>query len=169
MENLLILQDFVPYRGRCPATAQLQPKSCIKRGKGTADHMMPLGDWFGLFGPFSRSFGLAQPISSHFGIFEQQLQWGSKSCGVDRFLCLYMCTSIQPPSAREPAMSEGQPVRTRSHPANLRTSQPDLRASQPGLLARLLSQLGLPLSQQGLRARQPGLKSHPVSPPWTSV
>ena len=45
-ENLPILQDFVPYRGRCPATAQLQPKNCIKRGKGTADHMMPLGDWF---------------------------------------------------------------------------------------------------------------------------
>ena len=46
MENLPILQDFVPYVGRCPATAQLQPKNCIKRGKGTADHMMPLGDWF---------------------------------------------------------------------------------------------------------------------------
>ena len=45
-ENLPILQDFVPYRGRCPATAQLQPKNCVKQGKGTADHMMPLGDWF---------------------------------------------------------------------------------------------------------------------------
>ena len=45
-ENLPILQDFVPYRGRCPATVQLQPKNYIKRGKGTADHMMPLGDWF---------------------------------------------------------------------------------------------------------------------------
>ena len=45
-ENLPILQDFVPYRGRCPATAQLQPKNCIKWGKGTADHMMPLGNWF---------------------------------------------------------------------------------------------------------------------------
>ena len=44
-ENLPILQDFVPYRGHCPATAQLQPKNYIKRGKGTADHMMPLGDW----------------------------------------------------------------------------------------------------------------------------
>ena len=44
-ENLPILKDFVPYRGPCPATAQLQPKNCIKRGKGTADHMMPLGDW----------------------------------------------------------------------------------------------------------------------------
>ena len=40
-----ILQDFVPYRGRCPATAQLQPKNYIKRGKGTADHMLPLGAW----------------------------------------------------------------------------------------------------------------------------
>ena len=45
-ENLPIsLQDFVPYQGRCPATAQ-QPKNYIKRGKGTADHMMPLGAWF---------------------------------------------------------------------------------------------------------------------------
>ena len=48
MENLPILQDFVPYRGRCPAAAQFQPKNCVKRGKGTADHMMPLGDWLGL-------------------------------------------------------------------------------------------------------------------------
>ena len=46
MENLPILQDFAPYRGRCPATAHLQPKNCIKRGKGTADHMMPLDNWF---------------------------------------------------------------------------------------------------------------------------
>ena len=46
MENCPILQDFVPYWGRCPATAQLQPENCIKRGKGTADHMMPLDDWF---------------------------------------------------------------------------------------------------------------------------
>ena len=44
-----ILHNFVPYRGRCPAAAQLQPKNCIKRGKGTADHMMPLGDWFSCF------------------------------------------------------------------------------------------------------------------------
>ena len=47
-ENLPILQDFVPYRGRCPATAQLQPKNYIKQGKGTSDHMMPLGDWLSL-------------------------------------------------------------------------------------------------------------------------
>ena len=44
-ENLSILQNFVPYRGCCPATAQLRPENCVKRGKGTADHMMPLGDW----------------------------------------------------------------------------------------------------------------------------
>ena len=48
-ENLPILQDFVPYWGRCPATEQLQPKNCLKWGKGTADHMMPLGDWLCLF------------------------------------------------------------------------------------------------------------------------
>ena len=40
-EYLPILQDFVPYRGRCPATAHFHPKNCIKRGKGTADYMMP--------------------------------------------------------------------------------------------------------------------------------
>ena len=45
-KNLSVLQDFVPYQGRCPAIAQLQPKNCIKQGKGTADHMMPLGNWF---------------------------------------------------------------------------------------------------------------------------
>ena len=45
MENLCILQDFVPYRGRCPTTAHFQPKNCIRRGKSTADHMTPLGDW----------------------------------------------------------------------------------------------------------------------------
>ena len=44
-ENHPILQDFIPYWGCCPATAQLQPKKYIKRGKGTADQM-PLGDWF---------------------------------------------------------------------------------------------------------------------------
>ena len=45
MENL---RDFVRYRGRCPATVQLQPKNYIKRGKGTADHIMPLGNWLSL-------------------------------------------------------------------------------------------------------------------------
>ena len=40
-ENLTILQDFVPYWGRCPATAQLRPKNRIKQGKGTADYLMP--------------------------------------------------------------------------------------------------------------------------------
>ena len=49
MENLPILQDFVPYRGRCPATAQLQPENYIKQGKGTADHKMPLGAWLKLW------------------------------------------------------------------------------------------------------------------------
>ena len=52
-KNLPILLDFVPYWGRGPTTAQLQPKNCIKRGKGTADHMMPLGDWF--FHPYIRA------------------------------------------------------------------------------------------------------------------
>ena len=38
-ENIPNLHDFFPHRGRCPATAQLQPENYIKRGKGTADHM----------------------------------------------------------------------------------------------------------------------------------
>ena len=45
-DDLPILQGFVPYKGRCPTTAQLLLENSIKRGKGTADHMMPLGDWF---------------------------------------------------------------------------------------------------------------------------
>ena len=48
MENLPILQDFVPYRGCCLAIAQLRPKNCIKRGKGTTEYMMLLGNWLGL-------------------------------------------------------------------------------------------------------------------------
>ena len=44
MENLPILQDFAPYRSCYPATAQLQPKNCIKWGRGTADHIKHLGD-----------------------------------------------------------------------------------------------------------------------------
>ena len=35
-ENLPILQDFVPF-------------GAVKQGKETADHLMPLGDWFRYF------------------------------------------------------------------------------------------------------------------------
>ena len=49
-EFLPILQDFVPYRGRCPATIEVTIKKTIKetvkQGKGTGDHLMPLDDWF---------------------------------------------------------------------------------------------------------------------------
>ena len=52
-ENLPILQDFVPYRGRCPASIKITKKKTIrkkvKQGKGTADHLMPRGDWFLFF------------------------------------------------------------------------------------------------------------------------
>ena len=88
MENLPILQDY-----RCPATAQLEPKNCIKRGKGTANHMMPLGDWLGM-----------------------------KSCSMGRFsihpsnhplVCLF-------PSPKEaegyPARAKGQPARAEGQP-----------------------------------------------------
>ena len=48
MENLPILQDFVPYRGRCPASQRKIYANKEKQGKGIADHLMPLGDWFHL-------------------------------------------------------------------------------------------------------------------------
>ena len=44
-EFLPILQDFVPSWDRCPATL-CNFKTVKKQGKGTADHMMPLGNWF---------------------------------------------------------------------------------------------------------------------------
>ena len=37
MENLPILQDFVPNQGRCPASP-MKPKEKVEQGKGTADH-----------------------------------------------------------------------------------------------------------------------------------
>ena len=43
IEFLPILQDFVPSWGRCPATL-CNFKTAMKQGKGTANHMMPLGD-----------------------------------------------------------------------------------------------------------------------------
>ena len=48
-EFLPILQDFVPSRGRCPATL-CDFKTAKRQGKGTADHMMPLGDWLNMEG-----------------------------------------------------------------------------------------------------------------------
>ena len=50
-ENFPILWDFVPHWGRCPATAQLQLENTLKQGKGTSDHIMPLGN--GLFFNFT--------------------------------------------------------------------------------------------------------------------
>ena len=45
-ENLPILQDFVPYWGRCPASQRKIYANKEKQGKGIADHLMLLGDWF---------------------------------------------------------------------------------------------------------------------------
>ena len=45
MEFLAILQDFVPYRGRCPAIPW-DFMTLKKQGKGTADLMMPFGVLF---------------------------------------------------------------------------------------------------------------------------
>ena len=63
-ENLLILQDFVPYRGRCPASP-MKTKEKVEQGKGTADHLMPLGYLFVnvlimvFFSPFWHFFSLS--------------------------------------------------------------------------------------------------------------
>ena len=46
MKNLLILQDLVPYQGRCPASP-IKTKEKVEQGKGTADHLMPLGYYLG--------------------------------------------------------------------------------------------------------------------------
>ena len=43
-ESLPILQDFVPCWGRCPANF-CDFTTSDKQGKGTADLMMPFGDW----------------------------------------------------------------------------------------------------------------------------
>ena len=44
-ESLSILQDFISCRGRCPATF-CDFTTSKKQGKGTADPMMPFGNWF---------------------------------------------------------------------------------------------------------------------------
>ena len=46
-EILPILQDFVPYQGCCSATL-LDCLKSKKQGKGTADLIMPFGNWFSL-------------------------------------------------------------------------------------------------------------------------
>ena len=45
-ENLPILQDFVPYRGRCPASP-MKTKEKEEQGKGTADHTIPYHTYVG--------------------------------------------------------------------------------------------------------------------------
>ena len=54
------------------AAAPLQPKfnskNCMKRGKDTADHMMPLGDWFYL-SPSIPFFPFFPPLSFSYSIF----------------------------------------------------------------------------------------------------
>lgn len=56
MEFLPILQDFVPYLGRCPATL-CNCTASKKQGKGIADLMMPFGVSLTSYDP-SRAVGL---------------------------------------------------------------------------------------------------------------
>ena len=76
-ENLPILPDFVPYRGRCP-----------EQGKGTADHLMPLGYLLELM-PYSlSSFGeFGEEIESQNGsdVFEVVLLCAIEEVIVVRF------------------------------------------------------------------------------------
>ena len=49
-ENLPILQDLIPYRGRCPASIRITKKEYKKkrcRAKGIADHYWPWAVFFG--------------------------------------------------------------------------------------------------------------------------
>ena len=114
-KHLPFLQDFIPYRGRCPATAQLQPKNCIKRGKGTADHMMPLGDWFPLF--------LGEQFVS------DALLWPTVGASQDT----PHAPCPMPVSPPQPGLqaSPSQPARPPRQPARPPASQPILQASQP--------------------------------------
>ena len=41
-----VLQDFVPLRGQSPAYLKGYHKQTAQQGKGTEDHLLPLGDWF---------------------------------------------------------------------------------------------------------------------------
>ena len=70
-EFLPILQDFVPYRGRCPATIEVTIEKTIKetveQGKGTGDHLMPLGDWLFFFCVVWLLMVDFSPCWAHFG------------------------------------------------------------------------------------------------------
>ena len=62
-ENLLILQDFIHYQGRCPTRTKPKLEYSMKRGKGTSDHMMPLGDY-----PLSEPLPKNRPTIFHLQI-----------------------------------------------------------------------------------------------------
>ena len=51
MEFLPILQDFVPYRGRCPASTEITINNFMdySRAREPLTILMPLGDWFNIF------------------------------------------------------------------------------------------------------------------------
>ena len=106
-ENLPILQDFVPYRGRCPATAQLLPKNCLKRGKGTADRMM-------------------RTKSCRMGRFS-----------VRTYIRTYVRPSVPPSRAQEPARQALNPASQASEPARQaseptrQASEPVRQATEP--------------------------------------
>ena len=46
MENLPILQDYRTYIGAAALPPPMKTKEEVEQGKGTADHLMPLGYLF---------------------------------------------------------------------------------------------------------------------------
>ena len=57
-ENLPILQDFVPYRAAA-RPPPMKSKEKVEQGKGSADHLMPLGYLFliaSMFSEYDASF-----------------------------------------------------------------------------------------------------------------
>ena len=91
-------QALEPASQASEPAAQLQPKNCIKWGKGTADHMMPLGDWLGLralLGPQKTGQNMLKLTRSSFVHAQTVVRGhhGCKSfmehpCHVNLFLCI---------------------------------------------------------------------------------
>ena len=46
-----VLLDFVPLWGRSPACQKAYHKQTAQQGKGTDDHLLPLGNWLQVVTP----------------------------------------------------------------------------------------------------------------------
>ena len=71
-------RTLFPIGAAAPPQPNYDPKNCIKQGKGTADHMMPLGNWLDYL--FDANFDFAQnPI-----LFELRSQFFSHTKKITR-------------------------------------------------------------------------------------